>query len=109
METEFYFVAKWKAGQLIDGHIDVDAAVASAGLEATKSDKCLTIVTHDQKYHAYIIDQDQYDNFCEWVCYEWIDSFHDDYMSVDDALHLHDIQIRRTNLEKRGWRDDKIT
>ena len=102
METEFYFVAKWKAGQLIDGNIDVDAAVAVAGLEAARSDydagKYLTIVTHDQKYHAYIIDQDQYDNFCEWVCYEWIDSFYDDHMSVDDALNLHDIQIKTDKL-----------
>jgi hypothetical protein len=92
MQPELYHVGQWKAGQ------------------APIIDSCLVVVTHDQTSHAYVIGKDQYEQFCEWVCGEWVDEYDaecDEWVNIydvecdnpDDFMAEHDIQIKRTNLE----------
>ena len=81
MQPELYHVGQWKAGQ------------------APIIDSCLVVVTHDQTSHAYVIGKDQYFQFCEWVCGEWVEEYDLEYEHPDDFMADHDIQIKRTNLE----------
>ena len=81
MQPELYHVGQWKAGQ------------------APIIDCCLVVVTHDQTSHAYVIGKDLYEQFCEWVCGEWVDEYDVECDDPDHFMYEHDIQIKRTNLE----------
>lgn len=81
MQPELYHVGQWRAGQ------------------APTITSCLVVVTYDQTSHAYVIDQDQYEQFCEWVCGEWVDEYDVECDHPDDFMAEHDIHIKRINLE----------
>ena len=81
MQPELYHVGQWKAGQ------------------APIIDSCLVVVTHDQTSHAYVIGKDQYEQFCEWVCGEWVDEYDVECDEPHEFMQVNDIRIKRTNLE----------
>jgi hypothetical protein len=81
MEPSHIFVGQWKAGQM------------------PTTDSCLVVVTYDQTSHAYVIYQEDYFSFCEWVCGEWVEEYDVECDDPDDFMHAQGITIKRTNLE----------
>ena len=81
MKPELHHVGQWRDGQL------------------PILDSCLVVVKHDQTSHAYVIGKDQYEQFCEWVCGEWVDEYDVECDEPEDFMAEHDIQIKRTYLE----------
>jgi hypothetical protein len=57
------------------------------------------VVTYDQTSHAYVIYQEDYFSFCEWVCGEWVEEYDVECDDPDDFMHAQGITIKRTNLE----------
>ena len=81
MEPYCYLVGKWKAGQM------------------PTTNSCLVVVTYDQTSHAYVVEQEDYFSFCEWICGEFIDEYDVECDDPDDFMHAQGITIKRTNLE----------
>jgi len=62
-------------------------------------DSCMIVVTYDGMNRAYVIAQEDYFYFCEWICGELIDEYDVECDHPDDFMHAHVIAIKRTNLE----------
>ena len=65
----------------------------------TTIDSCLLVVTYEGMSRAYVIKQEDYFHFCEWICGELIDEYDVECDHPDDFMREQDIDITRTNLE----------
>ena len=81
MEPSHLFVGRWKAGQM------------------PNIDSCLVVVTYERTSHAYVIYQDDYFIFCEWICGELVDEYDVETDHPDEFMQSIGITIKRTNLE----------
>jgi len=81
MGPDYNFLGEWKAGQ--NPHID----------------SCFVVVTYEGMSRAYVIKQEDYFYFCEWICGELIDEYDVECDHPDDFMREQDIDITRTNLE----------
>jgi hypothetical protein len=80
MEPSHLFVGSWKAGQM------------------PKTDSCFVVVTYDQTSHAYVIHQEDYFYFCEWICGELIDEYDVECDHPDDFMQAQGIAIKHNLL-----------
>lgn len=62
-------------------------------------DSCMIVVTYEGMNRAYVIAQEDYFYFCEWICGELIDEYDVECDHPDDFMQAQGIAIKRTNLE----------
>ena len=75
------WVGNWKDGQL------------------PNTDSCLVVVNYDQKNTAYVIEKDQYDDFCEHVMVAWFDGYDIELDAPEVVFEKMGLSIKRTDLE----------
>ena len=77
----FGHVGSWRAGQM------------------PKTDSCLVTVIYDQKYDCYVIEQEKYEEFCEWVAWTRFSDYDADWDEPEHVFEVMGLTIKRTNLE----------
>ena len=81
MGPDYNFLGEWKVG----GTPTIDS--------------CLLVVTYEGMSRAYVIKQEDYFYFCEWICGELIDEYDVECDHPDYFMRAQGIDITRTNLE----------